>query len=1318
MKRGFALLLAVLLTLGTIPLPAAWPYAADGSSFYDGVADMSAFETALTAGVARDPLGGLRLAADGTSTVPEWTSQNDFRGLGPGPLVELATLATVGPDATSSAGGLTLYRDRWGLSVDASSPVVSPSPSVKTDGWEVQAPSVVRTTDASGAVTYRMFYTGVAADGYVQRVFEATSAAGTATWNKLDGDKTGGAVLDVGAEGGFDARGLVHPAVVFDASATPSYRMYYGALSDAGGTIGSASSTDGVHWTKYEEPTGTPAPILRPGAPGSADGYSVGEPSVTYDATSGVYRMWYAASPTPDVGGRQVGYATSTNGVSWQKGGLISLTGSNGNWNGGWFSPSVWQETSVSAGMLFAGKKIGDQPYKLIVADSTDGLVWGTGQIILNNGSAGSFDENNVFWSSILYEPWAAPASLQQRFFYTGNGGSGDSARNAIGYATWSGSGGGTSQGKVLDRSAPSTRFDSNQTAGASVTRVFTGPAFRMIYGGRSAADLLWRLGYASSDDGSAWAKVDGAGDAARAAVLSLGGIGAFDASGALAPSVVAVDAQETTFTLFYEGRTAGATPVSSIGMATSTASSFEAWSKSGLGLGVEGSGFDARDVAHPSAVRLGNTYWMAYAGRAVLGGAWQIGVATETAGPDGFPGLFDWRTDVPAVAQGGPGDIDGAGAYDPVLAYDASTTPAWSMLYTAEDTRGVQRLASATSSDGVTWVKQGLAMAPTARPYAFDEVGVRAAGASRDAVTGEWDVYFDGVDRGNAGNSAASLPLAWRRIGHATSRGAGYVGAGQASYALVPTAPTAPNYGYEFKDFSWDATAPAGTDAHYELSYYPAGYTPSGTSVDAWSPYVSLDQTITLPLETQMVRWRVRFERTTDDASMTPTLDAFRLEWAPVHFETTGTALSIPVSPPAGNWIESWNDLTVSARVPAGTDVQATVIDPTGGVLAGPTAVSNGQTVISLATLPIGLSSVRVRFDLSGDGETTPYIDNWAVSYSSTNRAPVQGFKAQGHDTSVTVSWNETGYPEFGGTTVLRKLTGFPTGPTDASATPLYDVTTTTAQPLVTVGDTGTGPATPLVNGTPYYYAAWTRTDETTPQYSPPAYAVGIPKKPIQGFKAAAGTSRVALSWLAPATYPARLGTVLVRREATLPTGPFAEASQTVVARDLPGTSFVDTSVANGIKYYYAAYTHDMVLVDGRQYHGYSDPSFAYATPKLTPTMTLVLQRYNRRIGSTYRYAFGRRVYFYGKAWAGGRGLRGKVVAYAYRKVYNARLRKYVWLKVAYSARTLYYRTTYSYWTYNWLPRARGTYQIRHYFAGDGLHFSRWGPVAYAIVY
>jgi hypothetical protein len=585
--------------------------------------------------------------------------------------------------------------------------------------------------------------------------------------------------------------------------------------------------------------------------------------------------------------------------------------------------------------------------------------------------------------------------------------------------------------------------------------------------------------------------------------------------------------------------------------------------------------------------------------------------------------------------------------------------------------------------------------------------------------MTGEWDVYFDGVDRGNSGNSAGLPAVRWRRIGHATSRGAGYVAAGQAVYSLEPTADTASGYGYEFKGFSRDATAPVGTDAHYELSFYPAAYAPTGDPVTTWSQYVSLDQTMTLPLQTQKVRWRVRFERTSDVASVTPVLDALRADWAPVHFETTGSALSIPVSPPAGNWIEAWNDLVVNARLPAGTDVDATVIDPMGNVLVGPTAVSNGQTVISLSTLPIGLSSVRVRFDLAGGGDTTPYIDNWAVTYDSTNKAPVQNFKAQGHDTSVTVSWNETGYPEFGGTKMLRKLGGFPTGPTDASATALYDVTTTTAQAVVTVGDTSTAPGVPLVNGTPYYYAAWTFTNETTPQYSPPAYAVGIPKKRIQGFKAVAGTGKVTLSWLAPTTYAARLGAVLVRREATPPTGPFADASQTVVASDLLGTSFIDTGVTNGKKYYYAAYTHDMVLVDGRQYHGYSDPSIVYATPKLTPTMTLVLQRYTRKVSSTsYRYLYRRRVYLYGRAYAGGRGRRGRVVAYVYKRVYNTRLRKYVYLKVAYSSRTLYYKGSYSYWTWNWLPRARGTYQMRHYFAGDASTFSRWGPVSYATVY
>jgi predicted GH43/DUF377 family glycosyl hydrolase len=56
------------------------------------------------------------------------------------------------------------------------------------------------------------------------------------------------------APGTWDELGLGWPSVVRDGS---EYRMYYGGQSLDGFSIGLATSTDGIHWTKYNDPSTT-----------------------------------------------------------------------------------------------------------------------------------------------------------------------------------------------------------------------------------------------------------------------------------------------------------------------------------------------------------------------------------------------------------------------------------------------------------------------------------------------------------------------------------------------------------------------------------------------------------------------------------------------------------------------------------------------------------------------------------------------------------------------------------------------------------------------------------------------------------------------------------------------------------------------------------------------------------------------------------------------------------------------------------------------------------------------------------------------------
>ena len=69
-------------------------------------------------------------------------------------------------------------------------------------------------------------------------------------------------------------------------------------------------SPDGVDWEKYAN-----NPVLKVGAAGEWDQHNVIQPAVIFDGAE--YKMWYHGGGT--VGTNGIGYATSTDGVTWTK---------------------------------------------------------------------------------------------------------------------------------------------------------------------------------------------------------------------------------------------------------------------------------------------------------------------------------------------------------------------------------------------------------------------------------------------------------------------------------------------------------------------------------------------------------------------------------------------------------------------------------------------------------------------------------------------------------------------------------------------------------------------------------------------------------------------------------------------------------------------------------------------------------------------------------------------------------------------------------------------------------------------------------------
>jgi len=269
------------------------------------------------------------------------------------------------------------------------------------DATVVADPSVI-----SDGVTYKMWYTGRDAGG-IWGIGDATSTNGI-TWTKYAGNP----VLTRTA-GSWDANVVVGGDVVFDGA---TYRMWYiGAESLAGPyAIGYATSTNGITWTKYVN-----NPVVT-GTVGSWDSV-LGCPGVISD--TGLYKMWYMGADDSGIYG--IGYATSTNGISWTKyaGNPVVVTGTVGSWDESRvLCPDVILDGTTYR-MWYTGQDA-DGFRRIGYATSPDGISWtkSSSNPVLNRGLSGSW-ESKVMLPGVLLE------GDTYKMWYTGN-------YEGIGYAS------------------------------------------------------------------------------------------------------------------------------------------------------------------------------------------------------------------------------------------------------------------------------------------------------------------------------------------------------------------------------------------------------------------------------------------------------------------------------------------------------------------------------------------------------------------------------------------------------------------------------------------------------------------------------------------------------------------------------------------------------------------------------------------------------------------------------------------------------------------------------------------------------------------
>jgi predicted GH43/DUF377 family glycosyl hydrolase len=251
--------------------------------------------------------------------------------------------------------------------------------------------------------TYHFWYGGH--DGSKVRIGYATSPDGE-IWTPYAGNP----VMDVGLAGSWEDERVGVSHVLFDGNI---YHMWYTGFDGTTNRIGYATSTDRTTWTKYEG-----NPIMGPGPAGSWSSREVGANCIFYSDST--YHMWYdGVNAAYNI---SIGYAISTDGINWTSyAGNPVLTPDTGKWDGSRVDGADVFFDGKTYHMWYTGASVTSWwQWQIGYATSSDGITWtkyGSNPILTPD--AGKWDSQFVGYSRVLLDT----VTSQYKMWYGGSNG-------------------------------------------------------------------------------------------------------------------------------------------------------------------------------------------------------------------------------------------------------------------------------------------------------------------------------------------------------------------------------------------------------------------------------------------------------------------------------------------------------------------------------------------------------------------------------------------------------------------------------------------------------------------------------------------------------------------------------------------------------------------------------------------------------------------------------------------------------------------------------------------------------------------------------